>query len=87
MSISAAPDAGAFVTGIFQGSVNFGTGILTSAGYDDAFVMKLDLNGPMTDEQFALVRLSGAQFINLDQKNGSAAALMGTQQDKAKPQE
>ena len=50
-------------------------------------VIKMELNMPMTDDQFALVRPSGAQFINLDQKNGSAAAFAATPQNKAKPQE
>lgn len=50
-------------------------------------VIKMELNSPMTDDQFALVRPSGAQFINLDQRNGNAAALVTTPQDKAKPQE
>ncbi|MDI1479128.1 SBBP repeat-containing protein [Polyangium sp. y55x31] len=34
-----------FVTGAFQGSINFGGGPFTSAGGDDLFVAKLDTNG------------------------------------------
>src|SRR5438034_641340 len=49
---------------------------------------KLHLNEPLKDDQFALSRPSGSQFINLDQKNGNTTALVGQpSQDKPKPQQ
>jgi hypothetical protein len=43
--VSATSDGGALVTGVFQGTVDFGGGPLTSAGADDIFVLKLDSSG------------------------------------------
>src|SRR5436190_2542105 len=49
---------------------------------------KLHLNEPLKDEQFALARPSGSQFINLDQRIGNTTALVGQpSQDKPKPQQ
>src|SRR5436305_5241588 len=49
---------------------------------------KLHLNEPLKDNQFALSRPSGSQFINLDQKNGNTTALVGQpSQDKPKQQQ
>jgi hypothetical protein len=44
---SVAVDAGgnASIAGYFQGGVDFGTGLLTSAGGNDAFVARYDVNG------------------------------------------
>jgi pimeloyl-ACP methyl ester carboxylesterase len=44
-SVAATSDGAALVTGTFQGTVDFGGGPLTSGGFDDVFVLKLDLGG------------------------------------------
>jgi len=40
-SIAAGSSGNVFVTGVFSGTVNFGDGPLTSAGYNDIFLLKL----------------------------------------------
>jgi len=44
-SIAVDANGNSYVTGYFEGSANFGTTTLTSSGYIDIFVAKLDSNG------------------------------------------
>jgi len=44
-SITVDDNGNSYVTGVFYGSATFGTTTLTSSGYEDIFVAKLDSNG------------------------------------------
>jgi hypothetical protein len=50
-------------------------------------ILKLDLNQPLTDDQFALQQPPGAQVVHLDQPNEASAldAEDGTQAPPQKP--
>jgi hypothetical protein len=44
-AVAAGPDGGVVIAGTFSGSVNFGGGPLTSAGYANVYIAKLDATG------------------------------------------
>jgi hypothetical protein len=43
--VAAAPDGGIVVAGVFDGTLDLGTGAITSAGETDVFLARLDANG------------------------------------------
>jgi hypothetical protein len=45
--IAVGPDGGIVIPGVFAGSVDFGDGVLTSAGGNDGFVAKFDAGGTL----------------------------------------
>ncbi len=45
-------------------------------------VLKLDLNQPLTEEQFALQKPAGADLVNLDQGQHTTRALDGNPKSK-----
>ena len=47
-------------------------------------MVKLDVNVPLTDEQFVLTQPAGSQLINLDTK--SSAAAIHDEENKKPPQ-
>ena len=44
-SICTDPEGNVYVTGFFQGTLNFGRGNMTNKGYEDVFIVKYDKNG------------------------------------------
>jgi hypothetical protein len=48
LGLSALPDGGAIVTGEFETTATFGTTTLTSSGFGDVFVARIDANGAWT---------------------------------------
>lgn len=49
-------------------------------------ITKLNLNQPLTDQQFSLNQPPGSKLINLDQKNGNTASLNGQlEEETSKP--
>jgi hypothetical protein len=69
MAYSVATDASSniFVTGYFNGSVNFGGGTLTSAGGQDIFVAKYSPSGAhLWSKRFGGAAIDGGQAVDVD---------------------
>jgi hypothetical protein len=66
LGVASAADGAVVVTGTYSGAVDFGTGVLASAGLEDVFVAELDAAG---------TPLSSGRFGGADTDGGFAVAL------------